>query len=137
MKSLIFASYWGSPVVQFSKFQNFLWVCWFLGKNLSNLIYPVWKLHNPYCHKNHTIWHKTRPSTYWHIANPLLKESSSLSIFPQNLSLLQHVGMVSQWTENIFESWLHLLLFWCISVRSYKINSNLGFCSTFNQLQLR
>ena len=25
---------------QFSKFNNFLWVCWF----------PIWKLHNPYCH---------------------------------------------------------------------------------------
>ena len=36
--------------VQFSKFKNFLWVCWFLDKNLSNFIYPVWKLHNPYCH---------------------------------------------------------------------------------------
>ena len=32
---LIFASYWGSPIVQFSKFKNFLWVCRFLGKNLS------------------------------------------------------------------------------------------------------
>ena len=40
---MIFASYWGSPLVQFSKFNNFFWVCWFLGKNL-------WKLHNPYCH---------------------------------------------------------------------------------------
>ena len=45
MKTLIFASYWGSPLVQFSKFKNFLWVCWFLGKNLSNFIYPVLKLH--------------------------------------------------------------------------------------------
>ena len=40
---------WGSPLVQFWKFKNFLWVCWFLCKNLSNFIYPVWKLHNPYC----------------------------------------------------------------------------------------
>ena len=29
---------------------NFLWVCWFLGKNLSNFAPPVWKLHNSYCH---------------------------------------------------------------------------------------
>ena len=36
LKTVIFASYWGSPLVQFSKFINFLWVCWFLGKNLSN-----------------------------------------------------------------------------------------------------
>ena len=25
-----------SPLTQFSKFNNFLWVCWFLGKHLSN-----------------------------------------------------------------------------------------------------
>ena len=39
-----------SPLTQFSKFNNFLWACWFLGKNLSNVVPPVWKLHNPYCH---------------------------------------------------------------------------------------
>ena len=49
-KPLIFASYRGSPLVQLSKFNNFLWVCWFLCKNLSNFVYPAWKLHNPYCH---------------------------------------------------------------------------------------
>ena len=43
-----------SPLTQFSKFNNFLWVCWFLGKNLSNFVPPVWKLHNPYCHNIHT-----------------------------------------------------------------------------------
>ena len=32
-------------------FASYCRVCWFLGKNLSNFIYPVWKLHNPYCHK--------------------------------------------------------------------------------------
>ena len=29
-----------SPLTQFSKFNNFLWVCWFLGKNLSNFVPP-------------------------------------------------------------------------------------------------
>ena len=53
LKTLIFASYWGSLLVQFSKFKNFLLVCWFLGKNLSNFLTPVWKLHNPYCHITH------------------------------------------------------------------------------------
>ena len=33
---------------------NFLWVCWFLDKNIFNFVPPVWKLHNPYCHKLHT-----------------------------------------------------------------------------------
>ena len=48
---LIFASYWGCPLVQFSKFKNFLWVCWFLCKILSNFVSLPWKLHNPYCHR--------------------------------------------------------------------------------------
>ena len=47
---MIFASYWGSPLVQFSKFNNFLWACWFLCKNLSNFVPLSWKLHNPCCH---------------------------------------------------------------------------------------
>ena len=38
------------PLTQSSKFNNFLWVCWFLGNNLSNFVAPVWKLNNPYCH---------------------------------------------------------------------------------------
>ena len=58
LQTLIFASYSGSPLVQFSKFNNFLWVCWFLCKNLSNFVPPTWKLHNPYCHTGHRrIWH--------------------------------------------------------------------------------
>ena len=39
-----------SPLTQFLKFNNFLWVCWFLGKNLSNFVPPAWKLNNPYYH---------------------------------------------------------------------------------------
>ena len=45
-----FALFDTSPLTQFSKFNNFLWVCWFLGKNHSNFVPPAWKLHNPYCH---------------------------------------------------------------------------------------
>ena len=57
-ETLVFASYWGYPLVQFSKFKNFLWVCWFLGKNLSNFVPPVWKLYNPYCHNGILKYHK-------------------------------------------------------------------------------
>ena len=48
-----FALFDTSPLTQFSKFNNFLWVCWFLSKNLSNFLPPVWKLHYPYCHNLH------------------------------------------------------------------------------------
>ena len=50
LKTLLFPSWWGSPLVQFSKFKNVLWVCWFLCKNLSNFLSLPWKLQNPYCH---------------------------------------------------------------------------------------
>ena len=43
------------PLSQFSKFKNFLWVCCFLGKNLSNFVTSIWKLHNPYWH-NIALW---------------------------------------------------------------------------------
>ena len=36
-------------------FDNFLWACWFLGKNLSNLVSPPWKFDNQYCHKQE-LW---------------------------------------------------------------------------------
>ena len=32
-----------SPLHQFPKFENFLWVCWFLGKNHSNFVPPRMK----------------------------------------------------------------------------------------------
>ena len=50
----IFLLFDTSPLTQFSKFNNFLWVCWILGKNLSNFVYPAWKLDNPYCHSQLT-----------------------------------------------------------------------------------
>ena len=50
------------PLIQFSKFNNHIWVCWFLGKNLSNLVPPVWKLHNPYCHT-----HQPKESLDWKV----------------------------------------------------------------------
>ena len=43
------------PLTPISKFNNFLWVCKFLGKNLSNFVSPPWKLDNPYCHKQE-LW---------------------------------------------------------------------------------
>ena len=39
-----------SPLHQFAKFNSFLWVCWFLAKNLFNFVSLPWKLYNWYCH---------------------------------------------------------------------------------------
>ena len=45
-----------SPLHQFSKFRNFLLICWFLGKNISNFVSPAWKLDNPYYHTWQIKW---------------------------------------------------------------------------------
>ena len=42
-----------SPLHQFSKFNNFLWLRRCLGKNLSNFVPPAWKLDNSYYHTMH------------------------------------------------------------------------------------
>ena len=47
-KSNFWNFFYISLIIQNSKFNNFLWVCWFLCKNL--FVPPAWKLHNPYCH---------------------------------------------------------------------------------------
>ena len=64
LKTLIFASYWGSPLVKFSKFKNFLWVCWFLCKNFSNFVSLPWKLHNRVCHTIHWPLHMAKLLTF-------------------------------------------------------------------------
>ena len=57
-------------LIQNSKFNDFLWVCWFLSKNLFNFVPPARKLHNPYCHNlqrvfQHDLCHLKRFYGYW------------------------------------------------------------------------
>ena len=42
-----------------------LWVYWFLGKNLSNFVPPIWKLHNTYCRN----WGTMGPNTFIKLDN--------------------------------------------------------------------
>ena len=53
-KSQILAFFDTFPTHQFSKFNNFLWVFWFLGKNISNFVPQDWKLDNLYYNTMHT-----------------------------------------------------------------------------------
>ena len=47
-----------SPLHQFAKFNNYIWVCWFFVKNLFNFVYLTWKLHNHYISSLHRCaWH--------------------------------------------------------------------------------
>ena len=52
---------------QFSKFNKFLWVFWFLGKTSSDFFTPIWKLLNPYCHR---YWPGgSHPHLFWNLVN--------------------------------------------------------------------
>ena len=51
-ESQILATFDTSPLHQFAKFNNFLLVCWFLDKNLSNFVSPAWKFDNPHYHND-------------------------------------------------------------------------------------
>ena len=59
-----------SPIL---KIQNFLWVCWFLCKILSNFVSLPWKLHNPYCHTGHGTYKnaKSKQKMLILLINPL------------------------------------------------------------------
>ena len=48
-----------SPLLQFSKFNDFLCECWFLAKNLSNFVPLPWKRYNRYCHRWKYSWGKS------------------------------------------------------------------------------
>ena len=48
-----FGTFWHLPIMPILKFNNCFWVCWFLGKNLSNFVTPAWKLDNRYYHIVH------------------------------------------------------------------------------------
>ena len=78
----ILALFESSSITQFSKFNNFLCVCWFSGKNLSNLVPPVWKLDNPYCRSNYNNWARNN------FQNVLTKEEEPLAHAPVALAFV-------------------------------------------------
>ena len=41
------------------KYNNFLQACWFLAKNLANIVSLPWKLDNPNCHNQRQEWTDT------------------------------------------------------------------------------
>ena len=49
--------FWKLTFIKKLKFNNFVWVSWFLCQNLYNFVHPLRKLHTPYCKSlepNHT-----------------------------------------------------------------------------------
>ena len=58
-----FGTFWHLRSAPILEIQKFFWVCLFLGKNLSNFVPPVWKLHNPYCHIGYTETRKLKLKT--------------------------------------------------------------------------
>ena len=76
-----------SPLTQFLKFNNFLWVCWFLGKNLPNFVPPAWKLDNLYYHSIHTT-----STMYIGVMNQIMRPLRQLSKYLRGLYLLIHTN---------------------------------------------
>ena len=64
LKTLYFCELLRLPISPILKIQKFLWVFWFLGKNLSKFIPPVWKLHNPYFHRLNKQGYRTYRRNY-------------------------------------------------------------------------
>ena len=70
-----------SPLLQFSKFNGFLCLFWFLAKNLSNFVSLPWKLHNWYCH-NCKDWPETFCTTkYEEVATAVGDKQNNVSWF--------------------------------------------------------
>ena len=98
-------------------------MCWFLGKNLSNFVSSIWKLHNPYCHNVSgdeaitlpLIW--TKCLSNW---NQWEKSNDFLCIQDNFLQIKSHEGFLSK--EKV-EIWRLILqksaarLKWLLSIR--------------------
>ena len=50
------------------KSNNFIWVCWFLGKNVSNFVSLDLKLHNQYCNILDTYCIELKTTDFAHCA---------------------------------------------------------------------
>ena len=57
-------------------------VCWFLGKNLSNFVPPVWKLHNLYCHTVYNVVPLTLVKDLLPTKQGLVRENSQPQCVP-------------------------------------------------------
>ena len=73
-KSQVLALFDTSPLTQFPKFNIFLWVCWLLGKNLSNLAPPPFEnsttriaiVEVPKKMRACELWKKRKLRNCWH-----------------------------------------------------------------------
>ena len=90
-----------SPLHQFSKLYNFLWVCWFLGKNLSNFVPSI---------ENSTIRITiVQGISYWNISyeltlidrNMQARISLKMVLKLWGLDILVSFSLTSFWKSNI------------------------------------
>ena len=86
LESQILALFDSSPLIPNKKFNKFFWVCWFLGKNLSNFVPSVWKFHNPYCHKCRFFMYGTKEK----IKNPIVRILYLVKLLSSSQSFLDH-----------------------------------------------
>ena len=94
--------FWHLPINPILKIQKFPLSILILGKNLSNFLYPTWKLDNPYCHISHQRKPNSRFAPGAKRVSELLTKTDKYFLFKLNKSpisliaveleiLLQHV----------------------------------------------
>ena len=127
LKSLYFLEWCpsldSSPLLKFSKFNNFLWVCWFLGKNLSNFVPPDWKLDNSYHHIKGRRGKKKIPTTTTSI---IRRPKVSKTVTPSSLARTTKKPLKFAYRllgQNFYIYWLSYLpkLFLIIYINTYQM----------------
>ena len=104
-------------------FQNlkkkFLCVSWFSDKNLSNLIYSVWKLHNPYCHKLQSTLPVGQENFIMEIFTNFF--AINLRSFPANITLKAHFKNLKTFCYiiTIYRAWQYRL--WSFQIGGTKV----------------
>ena len=117
---------WHLPLTQFSKSNHVLWVCWFLGKNLSDFVHPVWKLHNPYCHTEHNynldigiFIFRTLSRTHQFLTRKKEGEISGISMNEiKRNEKVHNMKMIASWSKTKF---FHEVLHSKVNVLSEKV----------------
>ena len=95
-----------SPLTQFWKFNNFLWVYWLLGKNLSNFVPPVWKLDNSYYHNS---LGKVN-SNYYLVSRSANSMWGVIFMMQHKFTLREHLAMILSINEHSSMKSISLLL---------------------------
>ena len=112
---LDFGTFDTSSLHQFSKFNNFLWVRWFLGKNLSNFVSRTWKLGKPYCHIDRRSWWNswTDFGCFGNVVDWIIVSTMSVIFWKEKQDwgntkkIKKSISYVSNYCQHILSFWIN------------------------------